>query len=840
MRRSLLLAFLVLLAAVPAAGAQAPHGDTSRVPIDPQTGDVVIAAARTPPDTPPEGEVQACVSQPTDPNGLGRVDNRFRWCLKSFIAFTGIPARVDVTMMGYGRDDGRRETTVFFRVDHVDFGAVNPLQVVLLDLQCDDDYPEEVCFVSGGPHSGTLGQWAADRNWYRWTIRSEDPGPAFDGVLRHRWRLHGETFGPSGSATSDGRYVGIRCDSATYFHLGGERPAACVFSDVTPHLIYRTSDDRVRDIALHIRNAQDNPFDAFPFRFSDKQIPGKYLGGGPGLHRIPSGSGQYFANRDEARDACQGRGRYIGEGLPQPPGEGEHCDEYPFASTEEGAADPFWDFSVDAINGSQNCAAGALLAWYYTNDRILYGREDEFYVEILDGGSGGGDLPPLPPDTPSGGGEEDECGVPPPNNSPPPSVPVGRLSISDLALTEGDSGTQDATVTISMSRPTGEDVAVNWATANGTATAPDDYQARSGRVVFGPEERTKRITVPVNGDVAPEPDEHFFIRLSGATGGGSIADGESVVTIRTDPEPSLSINDVRIEEEDADLTFTTSLSEANNTPVGVDFATADGTATAGSDYEARSGHVDIPVGSTSATITVRAKEDFDDEIDEETFKVLLSKAVNVFVADGEGVATIRDDDRNGLFTCRAAAVRLGSAQYKVANSPEHPCRDESQANELLELGVGGISVSLRTGAATDQTPDDLRGTKPAVGDIAESHAEATDIAISAGVNLVHVDAFVADAAAECANPPDAPRLSSSSRLTKVTVAGLEIPVGSDPVQVPLVLATLKLNETVRTANGVTRRALVLDQLVGPDLVLGEARAGWRGTAVHPNGHPCVV
>jgi hypothetical protein len=72
------------------------------------------------------------------------------------------------------------------------------------------------------------------------------------------------------------------------------------------------------------------------------------------------------------------------------------------------------------------------------------------------------------------------------------------------------------------------------------------------------------------------------------------------------------------------------------------------------------------------------------------------------------------------------------------------------------------------------------------------------------------------------------------------VGGVQIPVGSNPVTVPLVLATLKLNETVRGPNGVTQRAIVLDQLLGPDIVLGEARAGWRGAAVHPDGHPCVV
>jgi hypothetical protein len=846
LKLAVLLAALPLLASTPAAtAAQAPYGDTSRVPIDPRTGEAVIAAARTPPDTPPESEVQDCTSKPTDPTDSqkGRVENRFLWCLRTTIVLTEPTnprnaAFIDYTAIGYGRDDGQRSLTFFFRVDKIEKRGLPGSSPMVVNLECRDkpEDPDRNCGVFGGPHFGTIDTWSADHDWRRLVITSDDPGPLFDGVLRHEWRL--VFTGISGPSNLG--WHGMRCDSATYFRLGGERPKACVFTDTLPHLIYRTTDPRVQDIAFHIRHAQNDPGTTFPI-FPNKQIPGKYQGGVPGLHRLPSGSATYSSNRAEARDACRSEGRYAFNGLPERPAQGEHCDEYPFASTYEGAADTFVQFSVRGVNGRQNCAAGALLAWYYTRDRILYGTADEFFVEILGGDP---DFEEPPPDTPPGGGEEEECGLIEPNPSPPPAVPVGQLSVADLALTEGDSGTQDATVTISMSRPTGEEVAVDWATADGTATAPEDYQARSGRVVFGPEERAKRITVPINGDIAPETDEHFVIRISGATGGGSIVDGESVVTIHTDPEPSLSINDVRIKEDGADLTFTAALTGPNNTPVGVDFATADGTATAGADYEARSGHVDIPAGATSATIAVRGMEDVDDEVDEETFKVMLSNAVNALVGDGEGVGTIRDDDRNGLFTCQATAARLDSTADGVANPPEHPCRDDNPAGGLIELHHRAVKVSLRGSAATDQTPNDLRGTEPQVGDSAASHAEATGVAIKAGPDRVRVEGLVADAAARCANPPDAPAFTATSRITELTVGkrgkARQIPVGSDPLEVPLKHAILKVNQIVREPGRVTVRALVLDRPRGPDLVLGEARAGWRGTTVHPSGHPCVA
>ena len=58
---------------------------------------------------------------------------------------------------------------------------------------------------------------------------------------------------------------------------------------------------------------------------------------------------------------------------------------------------------------------------------------------------------------------------------------------------------------------------VEFATANGTATAPGDYAAQSGTLNFAPGEATKTITVLVNGDAAFEADETFTVNLSNPT-----------------------------------------------------------------------------------------------------------------------------------------------------------------------------------------------------------------------------------------------------------------------------------------------------------------------------------
>ena len=110
--------------------------------------------------------------------------------------------------------------------------------------------------------------------------------------------------------------------------------------------------------------------------------------------------------------------------------------------------------------------------------------------------------------------------------------PLPTISISDVSVTEGNSGTAPATFNISLSAAASGSVSVNWMTANGTATAPADYAAGSGTVSFAAGESVKTVTVLVNGDTADEPNETFYVNLTSPSG-GTLADSQGVGTIRT-------------------------------------------------------------------------------------------------------------------------------------------------------------------------------------------------------------------------------------------------------------------------------------------------------------------
>jgi C1A family cysteine protease len=110
------------------------------------------------------------------------------------------------------------------------------------------------------------------------------------------------------------------------------------------------------------------------------------------------------------------------------------------------------------------------------------------------------------------------------------------IAIDDVSISEGDSGTTTATFTVSLSPASTETVTVEYATADGTATAGEDYNSASGTVTFSPDDTTKTITVDIIGDTAYELDETFMVTLSNPTN-ATIADAEGIGTIlNDDPE----------------------------------------------------------------------------------------------------------------------------------------------------------------------------------------------------------------------------------------------------------------------------------------------------------------
>jgi hypothetical protein len=222
------------------------------------------------------------------------------------------------------------------------------------------------------------------------------------------------------------------------------------------------------------------------------------------------------------------------------------------------------------------------------------------------------------------------------------------ISINDLSQSEGNTGTTSFTFTVTLSNPSSQQVTVNFATSDGTATTADnDYAANSGTLTFAPNTTTQTFTVVVNGDKKFEPDETFTVTLTNAVN-ATIADATGTGTIANDDaQPTISINDVTQAEGNSgptSFTFTVSLSNPSSQQVTVHFATSDGTATtADGDYVANSGTVTFAPNTTTQTFTVVVNGDTKVEPNE-TFTVTLSAPTNATIADATATGTITNDD----------------------------------------------------------------------------------------------------------------------------------------------------------------------------------------------------
>lgn len=241
-------------------------------------------------------------------------------------------------------------------------------------------------------------------------------------------------------------------------------------------------------------------------------------------------------------------------------------------------------------------------------------------------------------------------GAPNPRNSAAPANICTNISVNSVTLSEGNAGTTTFNFTVTLSAALGVATTFDIATADGTAIAGSDYVAKAltGQTIPAGS-TTYSFTVDVNGDTLPETNETFSVALSNVSPSSLIVVSPGIGTITNDDAaPNLSINNVSLNEGDAGTTsFTFTVSLSAPAPAGgvtFDIATANGTASAGSDYAAQSLTAQtIPAGSSTYTFTVLVNGDTVAE-PSETFAVNVSNIVGAIGVTTSGTGTIVNDD----------------------------------------------------------------------------------------------------------------------------------------------------------------------------------------------------
>ncbi|MGY4644914.1 PKD domain-containing protein [Cellulomonas sp. URHB0016] len=264
--------------------------------------------------------------------------------------------------------------------------GVGPAMVLRVGMQCEAQTDGALCLQHPFDHgqTKTVAQWMLDGGTFIRFLHDPTEGQGRDTLAYFEFDTELAVEGPDGDSVTIGGNE-WRCDSATY--LVGRR--GCMFNRVTEQIPVSTDNPEYPEAAAHVYDAQFRPELTLP-PLDGKSMPGSpFAPNTSPLHRLyPGYEGTiYRANRETARGTCR---LYWGTNYADG---GNDCDEYPLASTYQGAATANGNYSARVIPGWDNQELGRRIGNWYGTQRILH--DDPYYVIVVRGddgytGSGGG------------------------------------------------------------------------------------------------------------------------------------------------------------------------------------------------------------------------------------------------------------------------------------------------------------------------------------------------------------------------------------------------------------------------------------------------------------------
>jgi uncharacterized delta-60 repeat protein len=210
--------------------------------------------------------------------------------------------------------------------------------------------------------------------------------------------------------------------------------------------------------------------------------------------------------------------------------------------------------------------------------------------------------------------------------------PLPTISVDDITVTEGDSGTKQAVFTVTRTGLIDRAVTFNASTADSTAIAQEDYVPLSGQFQIGPAVTSTSIAVSILGNTITQPDRSFFLNLSAPTN-ATITRAQAACTIKDNesntgpPTVQFAARNFSAKEGDGVATITVTRSGDTSAPTTVGYSTTNlagaGAASDRSDYTTAFGTLRFAAGETSKTFSVYITDDALVEGDE-LFQVSLS------------------------------------------------------------------------------------------------------------------------------------------------------------------------------------------------------------------------
>ena len=286
-------------------------------------------------------------------------------------------------------------------------------------------------------------------------------------------------------------------------------------------------------------------------------------------------------------------------------------------------------------------------------------------------------------------------------------------------------GADSVTITLLRTGDLSSTSSIKYATIAGTATAGVDYGSEgtesAGILIFAPGQSSRQISIPINDNSLAEADETFSFVIDQA-GGATLGLQRTIgITIQDNDRSNLDFTQPVVNESDGTATVTVTRGSTSGA-ASLDYITVDGTAKAGSDYQATSGTLSFAAGQASKTISIALKNDTVGEVNE-TFTLKFSNAVGVQLNTQQTTITIIDDD-GGNFALETVASGLNqptafdwtsddkrmfiaqkNGVVRVLNNGtllSTPFIDISgQVNDTRDRGLLGIAVHPDFGKATN-------------------------------------------------------------------------------------------------------------------------------------------
>jgi hypothetical protein len=277
----------------------------------------------------------------------------------------------------------------------------------------------------------------------------------------------------------------------------------------------------------------------------------------------------------------------------------------------------------------------------------------------------------------------------------PPAV-----SVADTEVTEAPGAQLDFAVTLAADP--NFPVTVAYTTSDGTATAPARYATTTGTLTFSPGDAlTQHVTVPVvdnaTYDEGASPSNRQTMTLTATTtanGAGGVGTG-TIVDDEIRP-PVLNIGSVTLREGDGynrAVKLVVTLNRPASQPVTVHYAATPGSASAGSDYIAKSGTLTFKPNIIARPVTINIKGDTSSEPDE-SFSIKLSAASsNSVIGDDNGEITILDDDSP---TASAVEASVSDGSVYEGTSPTNKRTQLAFTVSLNKRPAATVTVKYHT------------------------------------------------------------------------------------------------------------------------------------------------